>query len=302
LTGVVLVTGASGFVGRAVVAGLLSEGRSVRAAQRSGAAIAGATAVSMGSLEEAQDWSALVSGVDCIIHCAARAHVLNEAEADPLAQFRKVNTKATLALAAAAAKGGVRRFIFLSSIGVNAGETFGTPFRHDDPPRPHSDYAIAKAEAETGLGAIAEKTGLEVVIIRPPLILGPNPKGNLGMLAKAISRGIPLPLGSVTSNKRDLVSLDTLYSLISACIDHPAAPGQVFLVADGVTRSTRAIVEEVAVHAAKAARIVPIPARLLAIALKTIGRTSLASQLLGDLEVDISHTRRTLGWVPPARP
>jgi nucleoside-diphosphate-sugar epimerase len=302
LSGVVLVTGASGFVGRAVAAQLVSEGRTVRAAQRRSETVAGADTVVMGELGEAQDWSSLVAGVDCIIHCAARAHVMTEEAADPLTLFRKVNTQATLDLATAAAKAGVRRFVFLSSIGVNGGETHGTPFRHDDVPRPHSDYAVAKAEAERGLLTIAQESGLEVVIIRPPLVLGPDAKGNLGMLARAIVKGLPLPLGSVTRNKRDLVSLDTLCGLISLCIDHPEAPGHVFLASDGVNRSTRMIVEEVARNSGNRARFLPIPLSLLAIGLKMIGRTSLASQLLGDLEVDISHTRATLGWAPPVRP
>lgn len=275
----ILVTGATGFVGGHVVEKLEAEGRNVEAVGR-------------------PDPRQISPGTDCVVHCAARAHVLAEESADPLAAFRMANRDLTLQLAQTAATAGVRRFVFLSSIGVNGSETRGTPFRHDDPPAPHSAYAIAKWEAEQGLALIAEETGLEVVIIRAPLVLGREPKGNLGTLLGAMRRGAMLPLGLVRSNRRDLVSLDTLASLISVLIDHPAAPGGTFLVSDGITRSTRDIVEELGrIHGVKP-RFLPVPAGLLGAGLRLIGRHSLASQLLGDLEVDIAHTTETLGWRP----
>lgn len=301
MRGVVLVTGANGFVGRSVVERLVIDGSSVRAAVRrpKGDMPQGVTEVAMAELGAAQDWQALLMGVDCIVHCAARAHVLKDDATDPLARFRQVNAQATLDMARAAAIGGARRFIFISSIGVNGVETKGRAFRHDDAPHPHSDYAIAKQEAEEGLAAISHETGLEVVIIRPPLVMGPDAKGNLGLLAKMVREGFPLPLGSVTRNRRDLVSLETLASLISICVDHPAASGETFLVSDGVPLSTREIVEQIGRFAGRKPRFLPMPQAVLGLGLRIVGRRTLISQLLNDLEVDIGHTCTMLGWAPP---
>lgn len=290
------MTGANGFVGRAILERLAADGYNVRAAVRRPKGIVD---VVMADLGAAQDWPALLTGVDCIVHCAARAHILRDNATDPLALFRLVNTHATLDMARAAADAGVRRFIFISSIGVNGGETKGRAFRHDDAPHPHSDYAIAKQEAEAGLALISRDTRLEVVIIRPPLVLGPDAKGNLGQLAKAVRKGLPLPLGSVTCNRRDLVSLDTMSSLVSICVSHPLAAGETFLVSDGAPLSTRQIVEKIGGFVGRKPRLLRMPRAILGLGLNVIGRKSLASQLLGDLEVDIGHTRKTLGWAPP---
>ena len=297
----ILVTGATGFLGRAVVAHLGARGRKVLAAVRGGGAPAGLETAVVGDLSGATDWSAALRGVDAVIHCAARAHVLKEAAADPLAQFRAVNTAATLALARQAAAAGVRRFVFISSIGVNGAETRGRPFRHDDPPHPHSPYAVSKHEAELGLRAIAAETGLEVVVIRPPLILGPDPKGNLATLERVIGKGLPLPFGLARRNRRDLVSLDTLCDLIDAVLDHPAAAGETFLVSDGEPLSTRTLLERIAAARGLPIRLFPVPPALLALPLKLAGKGAMASQLFGDLEVDIGHTRRTLDWAPPGQ-
>jgi nucleoside-diphosphate-sugar epimerase len=296
----ILVTGASGFLGRAVVDFLAARGRKVRAAVRrdAGGWPAGVEAVATGDLSGGTDWSTALRGVHAVVHCAARAHVLNESAADPLTEFRAVNTEATLALARQAAAAGVRRLVFISSIGVNGAETHGRPFRHDDPPHPHSPYAVSKHEAELGLRAIAAETGLEVVVIRPPLILGPDPKGNLATLERVIGKGLPLPFGLVTRNRRDLVSRETLCDLIAVVIDHPAAAGETFLVSDGEPISTRTLLERMAAARGRSISLLPVPPALLALPLKLAGKGAMAAQLFGDLEVDIAHTRRTLDWTP----
>jgi nucleoside-diphosphate-sugar epimerase len=294
----IAVTGADGFIGRAVVAELRANGRpvvplarSLRPGQPSGTLATGDMAASV-------DWSSLLGGAEVLVHCAARAHVLREEAADPLAAFRRVNRDATLALARAAVSAGVRRFIFLSSIGVLGGETRDKAFRSDDPPAPHSSYAVAKAEAELALRELSAETGLELVVIRPPLVLGRGAKGNLGALAGAMRKGIPLPFGLVTGNRRDLVSLDTLTALIDLCIDHPAAPGGIFHVTDGAPLSTRGIAQRIAELEGVRPRFLPVPPALLSAGLGLVGRSALRSQLLGHLEVDIAHTRERLGWSP----
>ena len=295
----VLVTGATGFVGGAVVDYLVMGGRNVRAVVRrdSGKWPQGVNVATVSDISDIPP----MQGVDCIIHCAARAHILNEAESDPLSAFRAVNRDATLAFARAAAAAGVRRFIFISTIGVNGAETRGRGYASDDEPAPHSPYAISKYEAEVGLSAIARETGLEIVIIRPPLVIGAHPKGNLGTLERAIAKGVPLPFGRVTKNRRDLVSLDTLSSLIEVCIDAPKAVGETFMVSDGAPLSTRGIVEALAKTAGLKLRLLPVSPSILKLGLRIVGKDSLASQLLGDLEVDIRHTIDTLGWHPPVR-
>jgi nucleoside-diphosphate-sugar epimerase len=296
----VLVTGAAGFLGRAVVAEMLREGIQVRAAVRRAEVDrpAGVDVAVVGDLESAPDLTPLLANVDAIVHCAARVHVMKEQASDSLAQFRAVNTAATLRLASRAAEMGVRRFVFVSTIGVNGSQTFGRPFTASSPPAPHSPYAVSKYEAEQGLLDLSARTGLEVVIIRPPLILGPDPKGNLAMLAKAVDRGWPMPFALVTRNRRDLTSLSALGRVIRICVSHPRAAGQVFLVSDGKPMSTRQIVESLAVLEGRSARLFSVPPPVLSAALKIGGLTHLRSQLLGDLEIDIAHTRSTLGWSP----
>ncbi len=296
----VLVTGANGFLGRAVVDHLAAQGLAVRAAIRTtdGTAGGGVQQIGIGDLTAETDWSTALEGVDLVVHCAARAHVLNERSADPLTLFRAVNCEATVALARAAAAAGVRRLVFVSSIGVNGAETRGRPFRSDDPPRPHSPYALSKWEAEQGLRVVEAETGLEIVVLRPPLIVGPDPKGNLRTLDRLIARGLPLPFGLATGNRRDLVSLQTLCGLIGTVIEHPAAAGRTFLVSDGAPISTRILLERMAQTRDRRLTLLPVPPALMVQALRLIGRGAMASQLFGDLEVDIAHTRDTLGWTP----
>ncbi len=284
----ILVTGANGFIGSALCARLSAERRPVREATRA----------TVGDLGPHTNWGETLSGVNQIVHCAARAHVLAEAGADTLAEFRRVNRDGTVALAEAAVAAGVTRFVFVSSIGVNGNATMGTPFRADDQPAPHSPYAVAKWEAEQALAQIAARSGLELVIVRPPLVIGKNAKGNVGTIARLLRRGMPLPFGGITRNRRDLVSLDVLVDLLVTCIDNPAAAGQTFLVSDGKTRSTADIVRAVAAAEGTAARLVPIPASLLSLGLGVLGKKAMREQLLGDLEVDIGPTRSRLDWEP----
>lgn len=302
----VMVTGASGFVGREVVAQLLRSGRQVTAALRS-LAPAGtrASAVALrtfqvGELASATDWRAALDGVGVVVHCAARVHVMHETAADPMAAFRQVNVDGTLQLARQAAAAGVRRFVFISSIGVNGAETFGTPFTSDDVPAAHSAYARSKYEAELGLLALARKSSLEVVIIRPPLVFGPGAPGNFDRLMRALQRGIPLPFGAV-NNRRSLVALRNLVSLVEVCLDHPAAANQVFLVSDGEDISTTELLRGVAAALGIRPRLFRVPAGVLKTVAGLAGRTQLAQQLCGSLQVDILKTRTLLGWAPVIR-
>ena len=305
MTARVMVTGASGFVGREVVAQLLRSGREVTAALR-GSAPDGACAttalrtVQVADLASATDWRAALAGVDVIVHCAARVHVMRETAADPMAAFRQVNVDGTLQLAKQAVAAGVRRFVFISSIGVNGAETFGTPFKPDDLAAAHSAYARSKHEAELGLLALAGNSPLEVVIIRPPLVFGPGAPGNFERLMRALQRGFPLPFGAV-HNRRSLVALRNLVSLIEVCLDHPAAANQVFLVSDGDDISTTELLRRVATALGTRPRLLRVPAGVLKTVAGLIGRAPLAQQLCGSLQVDISKTRTVLGWAPVIR-
>lgn len=294
----VLVTGANGFFGRILVPILRKDAR-VFAAIRSGTIDDAETRI-VGDLSTNPDLSDAMQGVDCVVHCAARAHVLREDHADPLAEFMKVNCDATLHLAREAAHAGVKRFVFLSSIGVNGNQTFGTPYRAGDMPAPHAPYAVSKLAAEQGLELIASETGIEVVIIRPPLIIGPEPVGNLGTLARMIGKGIPLPFGRATSNRRSLVSAAVLADLVRVCLTHPAAIGAPLLVANARPMSTRDILETLAKVTGQKLRIFPFPVFLLRAGLRALGRKNMDGQLFGDLEIDIAETTARLGWRPQA--
>lgn len=291
----VLVTGATGFIGRALHARLITMGIPVRAASRQPAP--GHTSV--GALDGSTDWSEALAGIDVVVHLAARVHVMRDTEADPLAAFRNSNVEATLNLARQAAKGGVRRFVFISSIKVNGERsTSGTPFTADDVVTPVDAYAVSKREAEVGLLRLADETGMSVVIIRPPLVYGPGVKANFEAMMRWLIRGVPLPLGSI-HNRRSLVALDNLVDLIVTCIDHPAAANRVFLAGDGEDLSTTELIRRLAAALGVPARLVPVPAKLLELVASLLGRRAVAQRLCGDLQVDISKARQLLGWVPP---
>lgn len=298
----VLVTGATGFLGRALVAQLVAMGHvDVLALTRQAPAnpVAGATYLSGGDLTSQNQWQPTFVGVHAIVHTAARAHMLNDRATNPLAEFRRVNVTGTLRLAEQAAAMGVRRFIFVSSIGVNGVQSpLGKVFSEADKPNPHNPYALSKWEAEQGLLGVADDTGMEVVIIRSPLVYGPNAPGNFGLLMRWLQRGVPLPLGAI-DNRRSLVALGNLVDLIVTCIEHPAAANQTFLVSDGEDLSTTQLLQRMARALDKPARLVPVPPVLLKLGAALVGRPAVAQRLCGSLQVDISKTRQFLGWTPP---
>lgn len=297
----ILLTGASGFVGRAVLASLI-QSRFVRVALRrpDAAGIPEGVDVFEASLSPDQDWIKALSGVSSVIHCAARVHVMNEEAADPLAEFRRVNVDGTLRLARQAAEAGVKRFVFVSSIKVN-GELSqpGQPFTADQIPAPGDPYGISKCEAEAGLWALSEETVMEVVVIRPPLVYGPGVKANFLAMMRWLQRGVPLPLGDVTENRRSLVYLDNLADLIVTCVDHPAAANQTFLVSDDEDLSTAALLRRMAKALGRPARLIPVPVGLITLGAKLIGRSGIAQRLCGSLQLDIGKTKALLDWMPP---
>ena len=294
-----LVTGASGFVGRAVVQRAVGKGLALRVATRQVVSGWPGGVENAAGLELAPgtDWSDALAGITDVVHCAARVHVMHDTAADPLAEFRRVNTTATLDFARQAAAAGVRRLVFLSTIFVNGVETCATPYSAEDRAAPRSPYAVSKLEAEEGLRRIAEETGLELVIVRPPLVYGPGVRGNFARLMRALQRGIPLPLGAVT-NRRSLVALDNLVDLILTCVRHPNATNQTFLVSDGEDLSTTELLRRTAKALGRPARLLPVPGAALRVAATALGKRELAQRLFGSLQVDIAKTRSLLGWAP----
>lgn len=295
------MTGATGFVGAAVVHGLAEVKRhALVAAVRRPCSIDQCEQVHVvGDLGAAVNWADALADVGAVIHAAARAHVMRDEAADPLLEYRKINVAGTLNLAEQAISAGVRRFIFISSIKVNGEDMpLGQRYRADDKPAPQDPYGISKLEAEQGLMKLAAETGLEVVIIRPPLVYGPGVKGNFANMIKLVEKGIPLPLGS-THNKRSLVGIDNLVDLIIRCIDHPDAANQILLAGDGKDLSTTELLRSVGVAMGKPARLIPVPAGMLQLGAALLGKRAMAQRLLGSLQVDISKTCERLDWKPP---
>lgn len=299
----ILVTGATGFVGAALVRHLQAKGYPVVAAQRqasAGQAPAGVTTV-IRELSADTDWTAALAGVDTVIHLAARVHQLGEepgAASDR--RYDEVNRAATLKLARDASAAGVRRFIFASSIKVNGDWTLpGQPFRAEDPPGPTDAYARSKAAAERQLLTLMAETGLDVVIIRPPLVYGPGVKANVARLLEALVRGIPLPLGGVRENRRSLLALENLLDLLTLCIEAPAAAGAVLLASDDEDLSTAELLELLGEGLGRKARLIAIPPRWLEGGARLLGRAEVAQRLCGSLQVDIRPTKTLLGWQPP---
>lgn len=297
-----LLTGSTGFLGTALARWLVEDSRYqlVTAVRREAAnLVSGSQPISVGDLEANTDWRSALSGIEVVIHTSARVHVMNDSANEPLTEFRRVNVEGTLNLARQAAAAGVKRFIFISSIKVNGEGTFlNQPYTSEDMPAPVDPYGISKREAEDGLRILAEKTGMEIVIIRPPLVYGPGVKANFLRMMCWLYKGIPLPLGSI-NNARSLVALDNLVDLIVTCVDYPAAANQTFLVSDDDDLSTAELLKRMARALGKPARLLSIPVWLLKTGAALVGKRDFAQRLLGSLQVDISKTREVLGWSPP---
>lgn len=295
----ILITGANGFTGRALSAEAFRRGFRVCAAVRELCTLPSCIdIISVGDIDCSTNWSQALRGCDAVIHLAARAHVRDKVENNPLEDFRRVNFKGTMNLALQAAAAGVRRFVFISSIGVNGAETSRAPFSYLDQPAPHSSYAASKYEAELGLQKLGKETGMEIVIIRPPLIYGPNAPGNFGSMMRWLMLGIPLPLGSI-KNRRSFVALDNLVDLILICVMHPKAANKIFLVSDGEDLSTTELLRRIGRAMNRPVFLLPVPASYLAFAAKIFNKMSMAQSLMGTLQVDISHTCEVLNWIPP---
>lgn len=294
----ILVTGATGFVGQAALVRMQETGRPVRAALRMSTSVcaAGENAV-IGHIGPDTDWRQALQNIDAVVHLAARTHVLDDRHVDPLAAYRDINVLGSVRLAQQAVAAGVRRLIFLSSVKVNGEATALSPFTETNVPAPLDAYGITKLEAEIALRRIGVETGLEIVILRPPLVYGPGVKGNLLRLLDLVERGIPLPLASIR-NQRSLVNVDNLADAIVSCIDAPAAAGATYMVSDGEDVSTPALVGKLAAAMGRSPRLLPCPPAFLNFGAAMLGKRAMALRLTGSLVVDSSRIRRELGWQP----
>ena len=292
----ILVTGANGFLGRALSMELKKRQKTVRGVLRSDAREG---EVEVGDIGPNTNWASALTGVDAIVHTAARVHVMDKQVDDAPGRYREVNVEGTLNLASQAAAAKVKRFIFISSIKVNGESTLpGKPFKPDDQANPEDPYAVSKWEAEVGLNQMANETGMEVVIIRPPLVYGPGVKANFQRMMQWINDGVPLPLSWI-DNKRRLVAIDNLVDLIITCIDHPAAANQVFLAGDAEELSAAELAKCIGKALGKPARLFPFPVSLLSLAARLLGKKSLVQRLTESLQVDISRAGELLAWKPP---
>lgn len=293
----IVLTGATGFVGKQVLKAI-PESSDIALISRTKHYDMHETLLV--EIDSSSDYSAILQSANVVIHCAARAHVMNDSSSNPLEVYREVNTRGTVNLARQAAIAGVKRFIFISSIKVNGEQTkLGKPFTYKDLPQPTDDYGVSKGEAEQQLVSLAKETGMEVVIIRPTLVYGPGVKANFASLMNVVSKGMPLPFGCITDNCRSLVSVANLVDLIITCIDHPKAANQTFLVSDDNDLSTSEMISSMANAQGKKSWQLPVPLWLYKLAGKLLNKSDVVNRLTGSLQVDISHTKDTLGWKPP---
>lgn len=297
----IFVTGATGFVGHFLCGRLLKDGHAVRGtlleSESPSSLPEGVEPVMIEPLGPDTPWQQALAGVDTIIHLAARVHIMDDKAADPLTEFRKVNVEGTARLAREAAKAGVKRFVFISSIKVN-GEESSVPYTPASPPNPTAPYGISKWEAEQALRTIEAETGLEVVVIRPTLVYGPGVKANFLKMMQTVQRGIPLPFASI-QNKRSLIYVGNLVDALATCAIHPAAAGQTYLVSDGDDVSTPELIRSTASALGVPARLLPFPMSLMKLAGKLTGKSGAVNRLTGSLTVDSSKIRQELGWKPP---
>jgi nucleoside-diphosphate-sugar epimerase len=296
-----LITGSHGFVGHALASAMSNAGDRLRLAARTPLAVPGfnAEGVVIGTISPTTDWIEPLRGIQAVVHLAARVHVMDDLAKDPLEAFRTVNTQGTLRLAQQAADAGTKRFVFVSTVKV-LGERSGASeaLTERSAPAPFDPYAISKHEAEIGLREIAAHTGMEVVIIRPPLVYGPGVKANFAALMGAIARGWPMPLGAL-DNRRSLVALDNLVDFIRTCLAHPFAANECFLVSDDEDLSTTALLRRLGLAMGRPARLLPVPPALLRASATLLGRRAIADRLCDNLQVDITKARTLLGWTPP---
>lgn len=296
----VLVSGATGFVGSKLVVALLSKCFTTKTIVRRLVDSDNPCCFSVGNINSKTDYSSAILNTDVVIHLAARVHIMNDSSSDPLSEFRAVNTEGTLNLARQAAEAGVKRFIFLSSIKVNGESTSGRqPFTAFDVRSPEDAYGQSKSEAEEQLLALGKEMGMEIVIIRPPLVYGEGVKANFASLMHLVGKGLPLPFRAINQNKRSLVSVYNLVDLIKVCIDHPKAANQVFLVSDDNDLSTAQMVDLMAKAQGKANLSIPMPVWCFKLAGKIFKKEAVVDRLVGSLQLDIEHTKNTLDWVPP---
>ncbi len=296
-----LVTGANGFVGRALCEELVKLGTPVKAICRETKSfdIAGCDVIQIPSIDAQTAWVASLNNVNTVIHLAARVHVMNDLVTNPLEEFLKINLHGTVNLARQSATAGVKRFIYMSSVKVNGEYTIaGKPFTETDVPTPTDAYAVSKYEAEQALLQIAQQTGMEVVIIRPPLVYGPGVKANFASMLRMLQRGIPLPLGTV-QNKRSFVYVGNLVSFILRCVEHSAAANQIFLVSDGNDLSTKELLINCAQALRVKVRLLPVPINLLKLIAAVLGKKEMVQRLCDNLQVDISKAKYLLYWTPP---
>lgn len=284
----IFITGSTGFVGTHLINELKTRNIPFVAGNRS----------LYGDLVTQKNWAQILEGCDSIVHLAARVHVMEESSTDPLFEFRKMNVEATINLALAAKKIGVKRFVFISSVKVNGEETFTQAFKASDTPAPQDFYGISKMEAETELLKLHEPGIFEVVIIRPPLIYGPGVKANFEKLFSFAGAGLPLPFGLV-ENKRSLVSVLNLVDLIMTTLIHPKAGGEIFMVSDDRDLSLSELIKLMAKVQKKKARLISMPVGLMKLAAIMLGKKSYADRLFGNLQVDIEKTKNLLDWKPP---
>jgi len=298
----ILVTGATGFLGKSLIqhfctfpdVSVVAPVRNIKANLPERVIRA-----RLSDINEDTDWREALAGVDVVVHAAARVHVMQEESKQSIENFRAVNVKGTLCLARQAIDAKVKKFIYISSIKVNGeATTYGRAFSASDAPNPLDAYGLSKYEAEQQLMQLAQTGAIEVVIIRPVLIYGPGVSANFRQMMHWLTKGIPMPFGSV-HNLRSLVSLNNVVDLVTTCVDHPRAANQVFLVSDDEDVSTTQLMQRLLTFLGRKTWLIPVPVSLLKFFARLVGRGAVAQRLFGSLQVDIKKNRELLGWRPP---